>query len=43
MESAQDSFSFLVQKNMRAKGKCFGSDAQGVNLLVPEKTYPGEP
>lgn len=42
MESAWDGFSFLVQKNMRPKGKFFGSDiftdTEGISFLVPEKT-----
>lgn len=42
MESALDSFPFLVWKNMSLKGKYFGSDiltdAQDISLLVP-----GEP
>lgn len=39
--------SFLAQKNMSPEGKYFGSDgltdAQGINLLVSKKSYPGEP
>lgn len=46
-ENARDSFSLLVRKNVSPKGKCFGpellTDAQGINLLDPEKTYPEVP